>query len=55
MNILRSEVLFNRALFWLVMMYLTESKVAAMLFAINVVLNLLWSFIEWSSYGMGQE
>ena len=55
MDNLKSEVLFNRAMLWLLMAHATESKVAAMLFAINAVLNLLRSFIELSSYGMGQE
>lgn len=43
MDNLKSEVLFNRALMWVVLMHLTENKTAAMLFAVCGVLSLLRS------------
>lgn len=41
MSRLRGEILFNRALLWVVLMHLTESKAAAMLFAVCGALSLL--------------
>ena len=40
MDNLKSEVLFNRALIWLALMHLTESRAASACFALCAVLNL---------------
>lgn len=43
---LKSEILFNRALLWLVMGTLTDSTPLRVLFTIAVVGNLVMSFME---------
>ena len=45
-NEIKSEIRLNRAILWLVMAHLTESKHAAALFAVCAVLNLLVSICE---------
>lgn len=45
-NEIKSEIRLNRAILWLVMANLTESKHAAALFAVCAVLNLLVSICE---------
>lgn len=42
-----SAVLFNRALIWVVLMHLTTSKVAAIMFIVCAVLNLISSLSAW--------
>lgn len=41
----KAEILFNRALLWLVLIHLTTSKVAAIMFTVCAVLNLVQSFV----------
>lgn len=47
MNI-KAEILFNRALLWVALMHLTESRAASACFAICAVLNIWKSFKEWA-------
>lgn len=47
MNI-KSEILFNRALLWVALMHLTESRAASACFALCAVLNIWKSFKEWA-------
>lgn len=42
----KSAVLFNRALIWIVLMHLTTSKVAAVIFVICALLNIIDSAIR---------
>ena len=42
----KSEILFNRALLWIVLMHLTDSKVASVMFSICALLNLIDSVIR---------
>lgn len=44
---IKSVVLFNRALIWIVLMHLTTSKVAAIMFTVCAALNLIDSFMAW--------
>lgn len=44
---IKSAILFNRALLWIVLMHLTTSKVAVILFTVSAVLNLVNSFVAW--------
>jgi len=44
---IKSAVLFNRALIWIVLMHLTTSKEAAIMFTVCAVLNLINSFVAW--------
>lgn len=44
---IKSVVLFNRALLWIVLMHLTTSKSAAIMFTVCAVLNLVESFRAW--------
>ena len=44
---IKSAVLFNRALIWVVLMHLTTSKAAAIMFAVCAALNLIDSFVAW--------
>ena len=44
---IKSAVLFNRALIWIVLMHLTTSKAAAIMFTVCAVLNLVDSFVAW--------
>lgn len=46
MNI-KSEILFNRALLWVALMHLTESRAASVCFALCAVLNIWKSFKAW--------
>ena len=39
----KSNILFNRALLWIVLLHLTDSKVAAVMFSICAALNLIES------------
>lgn len=48
MSKLLSEVLFNRALLWVALMHLTESRAASACFALCAVLNIWKSFKEWA-------
>lgn len=45
-NEIKSEILFNRAILWLVMMHLTDSKLVAALFAIGAICNVFKSLYE---------
>ena len=40
---IKSAVLFNRALLWVVLMHLTTSKVAAIMFTVCAVMNIIGS------------
>ena len=42
----KSDILFNRALLWIVLLHLTDSKVAAVMFSICAALNLIDSIIR---------
>ena len=42
----KSAILFNRALLWIVLLHLTDSKVAAVMFSICAALNLIDSVIR---------
>lgn len=42
----KSAILFNRALLWIVLLHLTDSKVAAVMFSVCAVLNLIDSLIH---------
>ena len=44
---IKSAVLFNRALIWIVLMHLTTSKAEAIMFTVCAVLNLVSSFVAW--------
>lgn len=44
---IKSAVLFNRALIWVVLMHLTTSKEAAIMFTVCAVLNMIDSFVAW--------
>lgn len=44
---IKSAVLFNRALIWTVLMHLTTSKAAAIMFTVCAALNLVDSFVAW--------
>lgn len=44
---IKSAVLFNRALIWIVLMHLTTSKVAAIMFTVCAALNIIDSFVAW--------
>lgn len=44
---IKSAVLFNRALLWVVLMHLTTSRVAAIMFLVCAVLNLISSLVTW--------
>ena len=46
----KSAILFNRALLWIVLLHLTDSKVAAVMFSVCAALNLIESLCR-----MGQE
>lgn len=46
MNI-KPEILFNRALLWIALMHLTESRAASACFALCAVLNIWESFKAW--------
>ena len=39
----KSAVLFNRALLWIVLLHLTDNKVAAVMFSVCAALNLIES------------
>ena len=41
----KAEILFNRALLWIVLLHLTDNKVAAIMFTVCAVLNLVQSFV----------
>ena len=43
----KAEILFNRALLWLVLIHLTTSKVASIMFTVCAALNLVQSFVTW--------
>ena len=43
----KAEILFNRALLWIVLLHLTDNKVAAIMFTVCAVLNLVQSFVTW--------
>lgn len=42
----KSAILFNRALLWIVLMHLTDSKVMAVMFSICAALNIIDSAIR---------
>ena len=42
----KSDILFNRALLWIVLLHLTDSKVAAVMFSICAALNIIDSVIR---------
>lgn len=44
---IKSAVLFNRALIWIVLMHLTTSKEAAIMCTVCAALNLINSFVAW--------
>lgn len=44
---IKSAILFNRALIWIVLMHLTTSKAAAIMFTVCAALNLVNSFVAW--------
>jgi hypothetical protein len=46
MNEVKAAVLFNRAILWIVMMYLTDNKNIGTLFAVCAVLNIAQSLVE---------
>lgn len=39
----KSDILLNRALLWIVLLYLTDNKVAAVMFSVCAALNLIES------------
>ena len=41
----KAEILFNRALLWIVLLHLTDNKVAAIMFTVCAALNLVQSFV----------
>ncbi|MBR3223700.1 MAG: hypothetical protein IKF78_00070 [Atopobiaceae bacterium] len=41
----KSEILFNRALLWVVLLHLTDNKVAATMFTVCSLLNIIDSVI----------
>ena len=43
---IKSEILLNRALLWIVLMHMTESRPASVLFGICALLNLIDSVIR---------
>ena len=43
----KAEILFNRALLWIVLLHLTDNKVAAIMFTVCAALNLVQSFVTW--------
>lgn len=47
----KGEILFNRALLWIVLLHLTDSKVAAVMFSVCAALNLIDSVIRMVSEG----
>ncbi len=42
----KSDILFNRALLWIVLLHLTDNKVAMVMFSICAGLNLIDSLIR---------
>lgn len=44
---IKSAILFNRALIWIVLMHLTTSKAAAIMLTVCAALNLVNSFVAW--------
>ena len=44
---IKSAVLFNRALIWIVLTHLTTSKVARIMFTICAALNIIDLFVAW--------
>lgn len=42
----KGEILFNRALLWIVLMHLTDNKVAAVMFSICAAFNIIDSAIR---------
>lgn len=47
----KGEILFNRALLWIVLLHLTDSKVAMVMFSVCAALNLINSIIRMVSEG----
>ena len=46
MDEVKAEILFNRALIWIVMMHLTDNRTIGILFAVCAVLNIAQSWME---------
>lgn len=47
----KGEILFNRALLWIVLLHLTDNKVASVMFSVCAALNLIDSVIRMVSEG----
>ena len=42
----KADILFNRALLWIVLLHLTDNKVAMVMFSVCAALNLIDSIIR---------